>query len=113
MIGIGCDIVEIARIQQLMKQEGYLKILTHAEQQYFHTLSKHRQVEWLAGRFVAKEAVFKAISTRYPQMVISQIEILTDDNGRPYVVFPDCHVFVSISHEKQYAIAYATAMKKE
>lgn len=113
MIGIGCDIVEIERIKKLIQHQGFLKILTEKEQQYFHTLSKQRQIEWLAGRFAAKEAVFKAISKQYPQMMISKIEVLSDADGRPYVYFPDCEVHVSISHEKQYAIAYAMAFKKE
>lgn len=113
MIGIGCDIVEIDRIKQLIQRKGYVKILTTNEQQYFHTLLKQRQIEWLAGRFAAKEAVFKAVSKQYPHILISQIEVLSDADHRPYVRFPDCEVHVSISHEKQYAIAYAMAYKKE
>lgn len=112
MIGIGCDIVAIDRIKTLIQHQGYGKILTKKEQQYFHTISKRRQIEWLAGRFAVKEAVFKAISKQYPHMMISQIEVLSDEDGRPYVCLSDCEVHVSISHEQQYAIAYAMAFKK-
>lgn len=61
--GTGIDIVELDRIEKLhSRQEAFSKrILTPKEQAHFSTLSAHRQIEFLAGRFAAKEAFSKAL----------------------------------------------------
>lgn len=112
MIGIGCDIVEIKRIEHAMQKDGFLNILTKKEKEIFMRLHGDRQVEWLAGRFCAKEAIYKAIHKQYP-CTCASIEILCDEDGTPVCTHTDCNVFISISHEKEYAIAYATAVSKE
>lgn len=104
IIGIGCDIVKLARMQSLMLKKGHLKILTDAEKKLYEEVSFPRKCEWLAGRFAAKEAVIKAMA-KERALLLSQVSILYDG------VVPSCHIdgyriHVSISHEEDYAIAY-------
>ena len=112
IIGIGCDIVKIERIEKAMSHEGFLRILTHKEYELYQGIQGKRQIEWLAGRYAAKEAIYKAIHT-YHDCVLSDIEILCNTDGSPVCQCFDCEVLISISHEHEYAIAYATAVSKE
>lgn len=105
MIGIGCDIVKLERMEQAMHKEGFLRILTPKEQALFARVGKMRQCEWLAGRFAAKEAIIKAMSSQ-KELLLSQVEILYDGK-RPICSLPDVVVHISIAHEEDYAIAYA------
>lgn len=112
IIGVGCDIVKIERIRKAMERESFLRILTERERVLYEGLSTNRQSEWLAGRFAAKEAIYKAIHTIHP-CVLSDIEVLTSECGAPYCTLTLCDIHLSISHETDYAIAYAIAEKKE
>ena len=60
--------------------------------------------EFLAGRFSAKEAVVKALDV--PKLV-KDIEILNDENGKPYCTLEGYKIHISISHETEYSCAYA------
>lgn len=112
MIGIGCDIVEIKRIEKAASNSAFLKILTNKEYEIFQSLHGQRQWEWLAGRFAAKEAIYKAIHKMYP-CVISDIEILSEKDGTPICTKPSMQIQVSIAHEKTHAIAYAYAIGED
>ncbi|KAB2330565.1 holo-ACP synthase [Bacillus mesophilum] len=107
--GIGIDIVELHRIQKLVdKQQKFaLRILTHSEFQQFEQLHGKRQVEFLAGRFAAKEAYSKAIGTGIgSDLSFQDIEIAKDERGKPSIMKPIQHgVHLSISHSKDYAVA--------
>jgi holo-[acyl-carrier protein] synthase len=110
IIGIGIDIVELERIEQLMmKNEKFIdRILTEEEKAIFSQLSPKRKVEFVAGRFAAKEAYAKAIGTGIGKNVsFHDIQIMNDDNGKPIAVsnVKDCRIHVSISHSRDYAIA--------
>jgi holo-[acyl-carrier protein] synthase len=64
VVGIGIDIVEIARIRQLMERwrERFLqRVFTEAELAY--ALGRHDPAQHLAARFAAKEATLKALGT--------------------------------------------------
>lgn len=103
--GIGCDIVAIDRFKDKPKQLAE-RILTIQEQVLYATLSEGRKPEWLAGRFAAKEAIVKAIDHKLP---ITQIAVLSTDDGKPICEIAGYSILVSISHEHDYAIAYAIA----
>ena len=107
IVGIGCDIVEIKRIKA-SNEKFYKRVLTPNEQEVFHNMTKQRQIEFLAGRFVAKEAIYKACNAL---QTISNIEILNDENGKPYCIVEGYTIHISIAHEKEYAIAYAICEK--
>ena len=107
IVGIGCDIVEIKRIRK-QNNEFYKRVLTKKEQEMYLSMSESRKVEFLAGRFAAKEAIFKACNET---QAISNIEVLNDESGKPYCNVDGYTIHISISHEKEYATAYAICEK--
>lgn len=88
--GIGLDIAEIPRIKKAMERsEKFQKrILSERELELFHQLSDQRKVEFLAGRFAAKEAYSKANGTGIGKgCEFRQIEVLKDELGKPTLFF--------------------------
>ncbi|NBK96499.1 MAG: holo-[acyl-carrier-protein] synthase [Clostridia bacterium] len=107
MVGIGCDIVEIKRLEN--KQEALAKrILSEQEYHLYQSFPKKRAMEFLAGRFAAKEAIVKAC----PQnLLLNEIEVLYDDFHKPICSIKNYQIHISIAHENAYAIAYAICEK--
>lgn len=108
--GIGLDLVELERIEKAMKrtEKFQQRILTERELAIFHTLTVPRKVEFLAGRFAAKEAYAKANGTGIgADCELQQIEILKDELGKPVLYFDGklANAFISITHTKQVAAA--------
>lgn len=109
--GIGIDIIELARIKQSMnKQQRFVKrILTEKELEHYDTLpNEKRQIEYVAGRFAAKEAVAKATGRGIGELSFQHIEILVQESGAPYMAvqgYETDKIHVSISHSEHYAVA--------
>jgi holo-[acyl-carrier protein] synthase len=106
--GIGIDIIELSRIRDLLLRQRKLidRVLTDREKQRFEELSDQRQVEFLAGRFAAKEAFSKAVGTGIgKELSFLDIEIDSDPLGKPYFVNPEIKGYLSISHSREYAVA--------
>ena len=117
MISIGTDIVKVSRIKDLLitKEEKFLnKIFTEEEISYCKAHSKP-EVHF-SGKYAAKEAVKKALLSNdlIEQISLKNIKILNRDNKAPYVIIDnlmDLNYNVSISHEEEYAIAFALIQK--
>lgn len=118
IVGIGNDIIEIERIEKAISKEGFKnKIYTQRELE--NIKKRGNRVETYAGVFSAKEAISKAIGTGVREFSLTNLEILNDDLGKPYVVVSekldkiikskkeDYQIEISISHSKKYAIAMA------
>ena len=119
---IGIDIAEVARFEKLVKRYGdrlVRRILGSREMEIY--LRRHDRAEFLAGRFAAKEAVVKALGkflTERP--ALSALEIVNDPSGRPKLSLPELlegqfrriDFQISISHEKNFAIALAICTEK-
>jgi len=106
--GIGIDIIELERIKNLMKNERFKKrILTENELHQYEALTEKRKVEFLAGRFAAKEAYAKAYGTGIgEQLSFQDIEIQNNDKGKPMIIKPmNYKVHLSISHSQDFAVA--------
>ncbi|KOP81111.1 4'-phosphopantetheinyl transferase [Lysinibacillus sp. FJAT-14745] len=108
--GIGLDIVEIDRITKAMSRTNKFKdrILSERERILFDAHSETRRIEFLAGRFAAKEAFSKALGTGIgEECKLHDVEILRGEAGNPVLYFKGELVngFVSITHSKQYAAA--------
>lgn len=98
MYKIGNDIVLISRIEKSIKSPSFLnKVFTENERLYC------KKAENFAGLFAAKEAYFKALGTGI-KLLLSDIEICHNDNGKPYFNGID-NCDLSISHDGDYAIA--------
>ena len=121
--GIGTDIISIERMAGLVNRKGeraLARLFTDAEREYCERYVK--SVERYAGRFAAKEAVSKALGTGIAGGVsFKGVEIVHDEFGKPMVVLHGSTkqaaeakgirlIHVSISHERTYAVAYATAL---
>jgi len=117
ILGIGNDIVEIARIQAVVERhsERFLnRVFTPNEQEY--CLNRNHPAPHLAGRFAAKEAIVKALGIGFSQGIgWLDIEIQNDAKGKPNVTFSnsakelfgDLKLHISISHCHHYATAFA------
>ncbi|WP_163538959.1 holo-ACP synthase [Gracilibacillus sp. YIM 98692] len=111
IIGIGIDIVELNRIEQILqKQPRFLsRILSQREQLLYEQMeTPKRKVEFLAGRFAAKEAFSKAYGTGIGPVSFQEIEVLKTEAGAPVVDIDrlaEEKVWVSISHSDTYAVA--------
>lgn len=115
-ISCGTDIIEISRVKEsILNTNGKFveKVYTPNEIEYCENKGNNKYQHY-AGKFAAKEAIFKAISNMLEtKFSISwkNIEVLNDKNGRPYVNFINCKfskiksMDISISHCKEYAVA--------
>jgi len=101
--GTGIDLTELERIQLILSKGLKLpeKVLTPAEKAVFDRYPIKRQVEFLAGRFSAKESYSKAFGTGIGAAVgFQDIEILDNAVGKPEITrHPfDGSAWISISH---------------
>lgn len=109
--GIGLDVIELKRIKRSIEKNNRIigRILTPQEQQAFHQLNgEHRQIEYLAGRFAAKEAFAKAAGTGIGALSFQHIEVLANDKGAPQLTaqgFETEQIFISITHSREFAAA--------
>lgn len=66
IIGIGCDIVQIARIESVCqkKEESFLNyICADTEKEAYYQMPPQKRSAFLAKRFAVKEALAKALGT--------------------------------------------------
>ncbi len=117
IIGIGTDIIEIARIKKAgEKNPGFLdRVLTEKEKEYCFSLGSRYQS--VAGRFASKEAIAKALGTGFAACSFTDIEIINDEQGKPEVFLENKalklfeklggkEIQISISHNKDTAMAF-------
>ena len=104
---LGIDIVENERID--INNNDFINcVLTKKEKEIFNLKKGQKKLEYLCGRFTAKEAIIKALNDEKPHM--QEIEILNKKNGAPYAIFKNYKILISISHEKNYTVAIATIL---
>ncbi|WLV25147.1 holo-ACP synthase [Aciduricibacillus chroicocephali] len=109
--GIGMDLTEISRIERSISKSERLaeRVLTAKELQLYREMEPKRRLEFLAGRFAAKEAFAKAAGTGIGKAVgFQDIEILPEDFGAPKIYaagYERERIFVSITHTEHYAAA--------
>ena len=121
IVGIGNDIIEIERVEKAILKEGF-KNKVYTQKELENIEKRGNRTETYAGIFSAKEAISKAIGTGVREFSLTDLEILNDDLGKPYVVVSekldkiiknkkeDYQIEISISHSKKYAIAMAIIM---
>ncbi|MCK6603955.1 MAG: holo-ACP synthase [Ignavibacteriaceae bacterium] len=122
VIGIGVDIIEIDRIRSSIEKFGdsfLRKIFTDGEIEYCR--DKGSKYTHYAGRFAAKEAVYKALSEFIPDLWWKDIEVVNDDAGRPSIrrfgkiqefLGENYDLKISISHSHRDAVCYAILQNK-
>ena len=114
--GIGTDIADVRRFEKWVKDPSILE--------RFFAGSESARCQHYAVRFAAKEAFSKALGTGITGFGLKDVYIINDSEGKPLLNiegkalsvmkewFGDCKAFVSLSHEKDYAIAFVVLEKK-
>ena len=126
IIGNGVDIIKNSRINSSLKIKGFLnRVFTEKEIQQGKKLKN--KINFYAKRFAAKEAFVKAIGTGFRSDInFIDIEIKNYKNGKPYISLSKklknflkkkfkiqkYKVFLSLSDEKDYSIAFVVIDKK-
>lgn len=118
IVGIGTDIVEIARIEAVITRSGdrlARRVLSEHEWNIWET---HQQpVRFLAKRFAVKEAASKALGTGIRNgLAFEQFEVYNDELGKPKLrlwgaaaelaaQLGVAHMHVTLADERHYACA--------
>ncbi|MGE5594036.1 MAG: holo-ACP synthase [Betaproteobacteria bacterium] len=120
VVGVGVDIVEVARIRELMERKGDRLVGRVFTPEEIGSAAGGRY-DSLAGRFAAKEAVAKAFGTGVRGFSWGEVQIVEEPSGKPRVRLTGraaevaaqlgvVHVEVSIAHTRDTAVAVAIAL---
>ena len=114
--GIGTDISEVKRFYKWVKNPLlYKRFFNEKEIRSFS--SDSAACQHYAARFAAKEAFSKALGTGLV-FELKEVYVTNDISGKPVLnvegkaadilkeKFGDCVLHISLSHEKEYAIAF-------
>jgi len=126
IIGNGVDIVNNLRIKNSIKNKKFInRVFTLNEINYSKKLSN--KINYFAKRFAAKEAFVKALGEGFRNNInFNDIEITNDNKGKPIINISSnvkkflkkkfksskYQIFLSLSDEKKYSIAYVIINKK-
>jgi|TARA_B100000745_G_C19995640_1_gene337775 holo-[acyl-carrier protein] synthase len=122
MLTTGVDIIEIPRIKQTFDRYGerFLKrVFTPDEIAYCRGRAPN-----LAGRFAAKEATMKALGTGVRGVSWKDIEVIRAESGAPSVKLHGrakaraerlqvVEISLSISHSREFAVAFVVAQRED
>ena len=127
ILGIGVDLVENKRIKKLIRNRAFIK-RTFGNKEINLAKKKLDKTKYYAKRFAAKEALVKSIGTgfRY-NLNLKDIEIMNNSIGKPYYIqtkkiskiilkkfnIKKFEIFLSISDEKEYSIAFTILQVKK
>jgi holo-[acyl-carrier protein] synthase len=123
IVAHGIDLVDCPRIEQMIRRHGerFIKRVFTADEQAYAQANKN-EIEKLAGRFAAKEAILKLVGTGWRGRIAwTDIEIINNASGQPEVTLSGevrkiadklgiKHISVSITHTANFAIASAVAL---
>jgi holo-[acyl-carrier protein] synthase len=108
IIGIGIDILEVARVQKVVERNTRFLDRVFTEEEVQYSLPKKNKYQHLAARFAAKEAFFKAIGKRISW---TDVEVRNDPSGQPKLFvhakedFGFSRSLLSLSHLAEHALA--------
>ena len=121
IFGIGTDIVNIKRMDKILKKQGMRfknKIFSKKEISYCE--NKKNSSSFYAKRFAAKEAFSKALGTGIRKGIsLKDIEISNNSYGKPYILLKRTlsnylknkvknkkyNIYLSLSDDKPWAVA--------
>tara|TARA_B100000029_G_scaffold514653_1_gene618283 strand:- start:1754 stop:2143 length:390 start_codon:yes stop_codon:yes gene_type:complete len=125
ILGNGVDIVENSRIKKLISNKNFLRRIYTSSEIKFSKKNKDN-VKFFAKRFAAKEAFVKAIGTGFREGInFNDISVRNKNSGKPEIYLNDkikkklkekfklkkFKIFLSLSDEKKYSIAYVVINK--
>ncbi len=118
VVGVGTDLIEIARIEQSIARFGerfLARVFTPAEIAYCQR--KKNAAESFAARFAAKEAGAKALGTGISQGVSwLELEVTREPSGKPTLTLHGraaaraselgvTHISISLTHSRDTSLA--------
>ena len=124
-IGIGVDIIDNRRIRSLLKNRSFI-IRTYSKNEILVSKKILNKTNFFSKRFAAKEAFAKALGVGFRNNLnLKDIEIINDKLGKPYYLITNkiknlikrkkkiknFKLFLSISDEKDYSVAFAIVQK--
>ena len=125
ILGIGVDITKNNRIQNLIRNKSFINRIFSINEVKLSKKNSNK-TNYFAKRFAAKEALVKSIGTGFRNNLnFKDIEIFNDKIGKPYYFkskkinniinkkfkIKDYNLFLSISDEKDYSIAFTILQK--
>lgn len=109
---VGIDIVEFNQIKSKINDKFIKRILSENELKRYNSITnEQRKLEYIAGRFAAKEAYTKVYKKFDTPLNFVDVEVLNDELGAPYIKSKyksDDTILVSISHSANYVVAICT-----
>ena len=126
ILGIGVDIIQNKRIRILINNKTFIK-RTFGIKEIKFSKKILNKTNYFAKRFAAKEALAKSLGTGFRKNLnFKDIEILNDKIGKPYYFrskkidaiinkkfkVKKYNLFLSISDEKDYSIAFTILQTK-
>ena len=126
ILGIGVDIVKNKRIKTLIKNKLFLS-RTFSQNEIKTSKNISNRINYFSKRFAAKEALAKSLGTGFRNNLnFKDIEILNNNKGKPFYSkskkidtiikktfkINNFNLFLSISDEKDYSIAFTILQKK-
>lgn len=124
IIGIGTDILKYGQIAfDSLKNNDPFLMKTYTAKEQEEGESRSDKYSYYCTRFAGKEAVFKALSINGDKVSLKDIEILSNNNGQPYVILhgnlkqialgKNIHeVLISLSYDTDYYVAFSIAQSK-
>lgn len=121
--GIGTDIADVKRFIKWVRNPEMIERFFN-EKERSEASSEAAKCEHYAVRFAAKEAFSKALGTGISGFGLKDVYITNNSEGKPLLNIEgaalslmkerlgDCNAFVSLSHEKDYAVAFVVLEKK-
>ena len=126
ILGIGIDIIQNNRVEKLVKNKIFIK-RTFGKNELKFSNKTINKTNYFAKRFAAKEAFAKSLGVGFRNdLNFKDIEILNDKFGKPYYLISKkisdmikkkfkikrFNLFLSISDEKDYSIAFTILQTK-
>lgn len=124
VVGVGVDLIEVARIQRALEDPrigGRFRARVYTEKEIQYCERRRHSYESYAGRFAAKEAVMKALGVGWgAKAAWLDIEVVRPPGGRPEVhLHRKASTYaqklgikrwsLAITHTQHYAVAYVIA----
>ena len=123
VIGIGIDLVEIERIEKAIARHDSFVSRIFSTREIERCENCAYPARRYAACFAAKEAVSKALGTGFRGFTWREVEMLEDNNGRPFPALSGRaqkvanqlgigQIFISVSHTRETAVAVAQAISE-
>ena len=125
IFGVGTDIVKNSRIKKLIKNKKFInRIFTSSEIKDSKKINQ--KVLFFSKRFAAKEAFVKSLGTGFTYNInFKDINVSKKRSGKPHLTLSNklkdilkkklklkkVKIFLSLSDEREYSVAYVVTQK--